>query len=67
MSFKREPEKPRTVELWVESSTNGRYRARTLRDAYEVDVNKAVKGLEKFIDTRWPSESVIRIVEVKDE
>lgn len=65
MPRKKAPEKPRDVELWVTSPINGKYKAQTIKGAYETDVNKAVKGLEKFLNTRFGKDSTIKIVEVK--
>lgn len=67
MPFKKQPERPRTVELWVSNPVDGRYKARTLKGAYKTDVNKAVKQLEKFLNTRFVKDSKISIVEVSDD
>ena len=55
--MKLEADTPRHVELWVESSANGRYKARVLDGAYQTDVNKAVKDLGRYLDSRWPDDS----------
>ena len=65
--MRKEIEKPKDVELWVTSETHGKYKARTLSGVYQSDVNKAVSCLEKFLDTRWPEERRIMVVEVKNE
>jgi len=55
MSFKKkEPEKPKNVELWVESEINGTYCANRLNGVYETDITKAMKQLEKFLESRFP-------------
>lgn len=64
MSFKKkEPERPRDVDITVTSKSHGTYIANKLRGAYETDINKALKALEKFLGTRFSDEFTIKVVD----
>lgn len=60
---KKAPQKPRDVDIMVTSEHTGTYVAAKLRGAYETDINKALTTLEKFLDTRFPDEFVIKVVD----
>ncbi len=53
-----------TVRFWVETEDRA-FLARDLHDAYLPDINRAVKGLEKFLDSRWPNAYAITEERVK--
>jgi len=60
---KREPERPRNVELWVSSMENGRYMAIRMRGVYQVDIDKEVKKLERYLKSRWPHDYRVSVKE----
>ncbi len=61
--MKKQPEQPRDVDIMVTSEHFGTYTANKLRGAYEVDINKALKTLEKFLDSRFRNEFTIKVVD----
>lgn len=63
MPRKKAPQKPRDVDIIVTGKRTGTYTANKLRGAYETDINKALKTLEQFLETRFPDDFTIKVVD----
>ena len=54
------------VDFWVHPKAEAPFLARTLRGpVWDVDINRAHKLLEKYLNTRWPAGYEIREKRVK--